>query len=127
VRIKQRWLAAAILIGSAIGSSAYLYAAPQEPDNTKTNEANRGNTADQAQNNVSDREMMQRIRKSVMDEKSLSTYAHNVKIIAKHGQVTLEGPVRSDDEKRIVEEKAKEVAGAGNVNNRITVKPERHT
>ena len=48
-------------------------------------------TAGSAMNNKSDREIMQQIRKSVIEDKSLSTYGHNVKIIARHGQVTLEG------------------------------------
>lgn len=66
---------------------------------------------------------MQQIRKSVLDDKALSTYAHNVKIIAKAGKVTLKGPVRSEEEKRTIEQKAAEVAGAGNVTNEITIKP----
>ena len=49
-----------------------------------------------------------------MDDKSLSTYAHNVKIVSKQGKVTLKGPVRSEDEKKTVAAKATEVAGAGN-------------
>jgi hyperosmotically inducible protein len=127
-----RWFVTAIAVGMlAIGSSSSLRAAPQSSppaaDNTKANEANRTTTADQAKNDVSDRDLMQRIRKAVMDEKSLSTYAHNVKIISKNGKVTLKGPVRSDEEKRIVEEKATEVAGSGNVNSEITIKPARHT
>jgi len=42
---------------------------------------------------------MQKIRKAVMDDKSLSTSAHNVKIIAQDGKVTLKGPVKTDEEK----------------------------
>jgi len=34
----------------------------------------------------------------------------NVKIITQNGQVTLKGPVRSQDEKRAIETKAAEVA-----------------
>lgn len=37
------------------------------------------------------------------------------------GQVTLKGPVRSEDEKRVVETKATEVAGAGHVSNQMSV------
>jgi hypothetical protein len=37
---------------------------------------------------------MQKIRKAVMDDKSLSSYAHNVKIISQDEKVTLKGPVR---------------------------------
>ena len=40
--------------------------------------------------------------------------AHNVKIVAKNGKVTLRGPVASEDEKRAIEQKATEVAGTGN-------------
>ena len=67
--------------------------------------------------------MAQKIRKSVVGDKTLSTYAHNVKIICADGKVTLKGPVRSEEEKQSVEAKAAEVAGAGNVMNELTVKP----
>ena len=64
------------------------------------------------------------IRKSVLDDKSLSTYAHNVKIISQNGKVTLKGEVcRSDDERRAVRTKAEEVAGAGNVKDNLSVRP----
>ncbi len=95
-------------------------------DNTKTNQRDRSAsepTADQAKNGTSDRETMQKIRKSLMDDKSLSTYAHNVKVIAQDGKVTLKGPVRSEEEKQTVEQKATEIAGSGNVTDEITIKP----
>ncbi len=60
-----------------------------------------------------------------MADKSLSTYAHNVKIIATNGVVTLRGPVRSEDEKAAIEAKAKAVAGMAGVRNRLTVAPKR--
>jgi hyperosmotically inducible periplasmic protein len=64
-----------------------------------------------------------KIRKSIMADKSLSTYAHNVKIISQNGVVTLKGPVHSDDEKKAVVAKAVEVAGsADKVVDQITVK-----
>ena len=66
---------------------------------------------------------MQKIRKSVMDDKDLSTYANNVKIVAQNGKVTLKGSVRSEEEKKTVEQKAIEVAGNGNVTDKLTVKP----
>jgi len=95
------------------------------PDNTKMNQSDRSGgspTADQAKNNKSDREIMRQIRKSIVADKDLSTYAHNIKIISQHGQVTLKGPVHSDDERQRIEAKAKEVAGAGNVTDQIAVK-----
>jgi len=58
-----------------------------------------------------------------MKDKSLSTYARNVKIIAQNGQVTLKGPVRSEEEKTAVEGKASEIAGRDKVTSQLEVKP----
>jgi hyperosmotically inducible periplasmic protein len=57
-----------------------------------------------------------------MKDKSLSTYGHNVKIVAQHGKVTLRGPVHSDDEKIIIKKYAQKIAGDGNVTDELTVK-----
>ena len=95
------------------------------PDNTKVNKQDRNTsqaTADQGKNNNSDRETMRKVRRAVMDDKSLSTYAHNIKIISQHGKVTLKGPVHTQEEKRSIEAKATEIAGDGNVVSQITVK-----
>lgn len=97
---------------------------PPAPDNSRVNKQNQP-TADQATNQKADRELMQNIRKALVDDKSLSTYAHNVKIIARNGKVTLKGPVNSEEEKRTVEQKATDVAGAGNVTSEITIKAAR--
>lgn len=112
---------------AAISSSPFLFAAsPQnkQPDNTTVNKTEKP-TADQATNKTLDRDQMQKIRQAIMADKSLSTYAHNVKVISKNGKVTLKGVVHSDDEKRAIESKATEVAGSGNVVNDLTVKKEK--
>jgi osmotically-inducible protein OsmY len=57
-----------------------------------------------------------------MDDKSLSTYAHNVKVITQNGQVTLKGPVQSEEEKRTIEAKAAEVAGQNKVTSELNIK-----
>jgi hyperosmotically inducible protein len=93
-------------------------------DNTKVNERDRARgavTADQQKENTGDRDVSRKIRQSLLRDKTLSSYAHNVKVIAQDGQVTLKGPVRSDDERRIVEAKATEIAGAGHVTNEMSV------
>jgi hyperosmotically inducible protein len=98
------------------------------PDNTKVNTRDRAKgavTADQQKENAGDRDITRKIRQSLKKDKTLSIYAHNVKVIAQRGQVTLKGPVRSDDEKRAVEAKATEVAGAGHVTNQMSVVPVR--
>jgi osmotically-inducible protein OsmY len=83
--------------------------APQEP------------TADQQKENPSDRDLAKQIRQSFVHDKSLSTYAHNVKVIAEGGKVTLKGPVRSEDEKNALGAKAAQIAGASNVVNQLDV------
>jgi hyperosmotically inducible protein len=99
-------------------------------DNTRVNTRDRDKdavTADQQKENAGDRDLTRKIRQSLMKDKSLSSYAHNVKVIAQDGQVTLKGPVRSDEESRSVEAKATEVAGAGHVTNQMSVAPVRST
>ena len=110
----------AVLVGS-LSAGAHTPA-----DNTKVNERDRAKgapTADQQKENTGDRELTQKIRRALIDDKKLSTYAHNVKIISQDGQVTLKGPVRTEEEKKIVEARAAEVAGVGHVINQISVAP----
>jgi len=116
-------LAGALLTASAAFAPAQDTSNPK-PDNTKVNkkERNAGEpTADQQKNNKPDRETAKEIRKAIQADKSLSTYAHNVKVIVQNGTVTLKGPVRSDEEKKTIEEKAAAVAGASNVTNELTI------
>jgi hyperosmotically inducible protein len=97
-----------------------------KPDNTKVNKRDRNAgevTADQQKVNSLDRELTRKIRRSLMADKSLSTYAHNIKIISQNGTVTLKGPVKSDEEKATVVAKAVAVAGsADKVTDQISVK-----
>ena len=95
------------------------------PDNTKVNRRDRNKTevtADQQKENRSDRELTKQIRRALVKDKSLSTSAHNIKVVVQNGQVTLKGPVRSDDEKKAIESKAAEVAGEGKITNELEVK-----
>lgn len=118
---KLRILGVAVVL---CGSFAPSWAAPQSstpaPDDTRVNRE-AGVTADQQKEDRNDRELARHIRKALMADKSLSTYAHNVKIIASNGTVTLRGPVRSEDEKAVVETKARAVTGVGDVKNEMTV------
>jgi len=82
----------------------------QAPDNSKTNQQDRGSaTADQQAENQGDRDLARKIRKAIIDDKNLSMYAHNVKVIAR-GTVTLGGPVPSGEERAAIESKAVEIA-----------------
>lgn len=93
------------------------------PDNTGKNKDQSDPTADQQKMNPADRATTQKIRKAIHDDHSLSTYAHNVKIISRDGKVTLRGPVRSEEEKSALQAKAAAVVGAENVTNQLEVMP----
>jgi hyperosmotically inducible protein len=102
---------------------AFQDAQQPAPDNTKTNKDQSAPTADNQKMNASDREIIQKIRKSIHQDSSLSTYAHNIKIISQDGKVTLRGPVRSEDDKKNLQAKALAVAGDGNVTNLLEIAP----
>ena len=121
-------LCAGLLLGCVgFGPAQEPAGQPASPaaDNTKMNQRDQSKsepTADQQKETRTDRDITQQIRQSIMKDKSLSTYAHNVKIITQDGQVTLKGPVRSESEKQTIETKATEVAGANKVTNDLNVK-----
>jgi len=116
-------LALSLGIGT-IGMMAQDPAPQTKPDNTKVNQRDRNKdevTADQQKQNSSDVQLAKNIRRAIVKDKSLSTYAHNIKVIAQDGTVTLKGPVHSDQEKQTLVAKATEIAGAGNVKDEISV------
>ena len=120
-----------LLIIAAFGlsaSAAFAQTPVAAPDNTKMNKAPenssmKSSTADGQSNAKSDVKLTQQIRKSVMADKNLSTYAHNVKIVTVNGAVTLNGTVRSAEEREQVAAKAQAVAREGHVTNDIKVSP----
>jgi len=115
---------ALLFVGAPLAALAQDQSSPPSstaPDNSGRNKAH-ANTADNQKDNTSDREITRKIRRSITSEKSLSTYAHNVKIIRQGGQVTLKGPVQDDNEKQTIASKAAEVVGTDKVNNQLTVK-----
>ena len=93
-------------------------------DNTGKNERDRNDatkTAGDQSENEADRKITQEVRKSIVGDDKLSTNAQNVKIITNDGQVTLRGPVKTEDEKKAIEGKAKQVAGVKNVDNQLEI------
>ena len=127
-------LARTLLTGTFLLSSMGLLwaqqdsngAAPVPADNTKMNQRDRNAnepTADQQKENTNDRQLTAQIRRAIVKDKSLSTTAHNVKIISQNGAVTLKGPVKSEEEKQTIESKATEIAGSGKVDNELQVAP----
>ena len=98
-----------------------LLARAQQPDNSAQNKS-QSPTADNQPNAQGDRMLAQQVRKAIISDKDLSSYAHNVKVIVANGTVTLKGPVKSDDEKKLRPEHGPSVAGAGTISNQLTVK-----
>jgi hyperosmotically inducible periplasmic protein len=112
--------------GLLLGQEGSHSASPVPADYTKVNQRDRNPnepTADQQKENTSDRQLTAQIRRAIVKDKSLSTSAHNVKIIAQSGNVTLKGAVKTDAEKQAVESKAAQVVGEGKVNSEIQVAP----
>jgi osmotically-inducible protein OsmY len=106
------------------GSSDQATQSARAPDNTGTNVRDRGGETktpgDQAENEA-DRRITQNVRQAITSDDSLSTSAQNVKIISSDGTVTLRGPVKSEQEKKEIEAKAKQVAGVKRVDNQLEV------
>lgn len=71
--------------------------------------------------NKADRQLTAKVRRAVVSDKNLSLEAHNIHISAQNGTVTLMGSVKSEDEKKAIEDKADQIAGTGNVTDELTV------
>ena len=98
-------------------------APPADADNTARNADNStlAQTATGQGESKADIDITAAIRKAVVDDKALSVNAHNVKIMTSNGVVTLRGPVKSEEEKKSIEAKAKQVAGVSRVDNLLEV------
>ncbi|GFE85180.1 BON domain-containing protein [Steroidobacter agaridevorans] len=93
-------------------------------DNTKANATDRNTDAKTPVDQSNDKDAIEvaaGIRRAVLDDKSLSTSAHNIKIVTDGDVVTLGGPVESVDEKTRVEAPAVKVATGKQVRNEISV------
>ena len=91
---RHRSLIHAVVFGGVLGLAASA-AAQTAPDNTKVNKRDRAEgalTADQQKENAADRELAKKIRAALTDDDTLSTYAHNVKIIVAGRASHAEGP-----------------------------------
>ena len=73
-------------------------------------------------NDKADIKLAAAVRHAIVKDKALSISAHNVKLLAAGGVVTLRGPVDSDDEKARVESVVQGVSGVSRVDNQLDVK-----
>jgi hyperosmotically inducible protein len=112
---------AALSIFSAFAPVSFASARQTAPDNSQQNK-HQSETADNQSNATADRMTTAKIRKAIISDKTLSLYAHNVKIITINGQVTLKGPVKSEEEKQQITSDVTAVISADNLTNQLTVK-----
>lgn len=95
-------------------------------DNTGRNIRDRNesrSTADDQKMGGSELEVLARIRREIVANDSLSTNAHNVKIIVENGRVILRGPVKSAVEKTWIQEATVRMASGYNVVNELEISP----
>jgi sporulation protein YlmC with PRC-barrel domain len=93
-------------------------------NNTARNARDRDNqtlTPGDQGSSASDVETSRQIRKEITATKDFSVNARNVKIITANGRVTLRGPVKNEEEKRLIGEIAGRIAQAQNVDNQLEV------
>lgn len=95
-----------------------------DADNTARNVRDRDDRAltplDQG-NSKADTDTTAQIRRGILASKGMSVNAKNVKIITNKGRVTLRGPVKSEQEKRVIGEIANGIARSENVDNQLEV------
>ncbi|WP_413287500.1 BON domain-containing protein [Bdellovibrio sp. HCB337] len=108
------------------GSTLAANPTTTDTSNTKMNQRDAQGTTltpeDQVKGTTADVELTRKVRQELVNDKTLSTDAQNVKIITLNGVVTLRGPVATADEKAKVDGLAKKVSGVKQVDNQTEVK-----
>jgi hyperosmotically inducible periplasmic protein len=72
-------------------------------------------------NNKTDIQLAASVRQAIINDRSLSTSAHNVKLVAASGVVTLRGPVATTAERTRVGDIVSKVAGVTSVDNQLDI------
>ena len=118
-------LLAGLLTVAAVHAQTVDSATQQEAaDNTKANAADRNKDAKTPLDQSNDQDAIEvtaGIRRAVVEDSSLSTSAHNIKIVTNGNVVTLRGPVASADEKKRVESLAVKAATGKQVRNELSI------
>jgi osmotically-inducible protein OsmY len=118
-------LLAGLLTVAAVSAQTVDSATRHEAaDNTKANASDRNTDAKTPLDQSNDQDAIEvtaGIRRAVLEDSSLSTSAHNVKIVTNGNIVTLRGPVESADEKKRVESLAVKAATGKQVRNELSI------
>jgi hyperosmotically inducible protein len=118
-------IAASLAAGAATAKDPQAPVTDPQADNTAMNARDQSADAmtpfDQPNNKV-DIALAADVRKAIVGDKALSTKAHNVKLIASAGVVTLRGPVDNAAEKSTVDKLVASVSGVSRVDNQLDIK-----
>ncbi len=107
-----------VVIGVGLFCLPSLSIAETRGDNTKVNERDRSSferTADSQGNDKKDIEVTRQIRQLILRDKSMSTYAQNIKVITSKGVVTIKGSVKTQVEMKRILRDVRNVAGTANI------------
>ena len=74
--------------------------------------------------NDSDRRLIQQIRLKVANDSSLAASGLKLRFVAVNGKVTINGQVRTEQQKDYLNALVKQTAGVTGMNNEVTVKPD---
>jgi osmotically-inducible protein OsmY len=110
----------------AVLASAPVFAQDaSKADNTQINQRDRhaehATPMDQS-NDPADIQLAAKVRAAIVSDDSLSMSAHNLKLLAAKGTVTLRGPVKDAAEKARVESVVRTVVGVNKVENQLDIK-----
>ena len=95
-----------------------------DADNTRLNRRDRNGastTPMKQSNDQSAVDLVARVRKAIVKDDGLSVKAHNVKVVANNGVVTLRGPVASEQEKAQIQKDVAGVHGVDRVDNQLDI------
>ncbi len=105
-------------------SASITSASSTDATNTRLNKRDRSmesTTPIDQPNDSTDIKLAAAVREAIVQDDALSVHAHNVKLVAANGVVTLRGPVTSADEKTAVAAKVAAVPGVTRVDNQLDV------
>ena len=101
------------------GSSAQTRAA----NDTEINrDPSKSPTAQNQSNDRSDIRLSATLRRKIMHKKSLSFDAQNIKIISENGSLVLRGPVKTEEEKQLIDSMARQCCKTMSYKNELEVK-----
>jgi osmotically-inducible protein OsmY len=112
----------------ALGASGVMLLAqstppqsPQQRTPRSSDPSSQTTPSGQTGSQASDSQMAAKVRQALMDDQTVGTTAHNVRVTSHNGMITLKGKVNSEQEKDAIVSKAKQVAGDSNIKDDITV------